>query len=118
MEGRYSCFRLTKFKKDFEPERSITSGETLEALLNGLIFHPHKKYADTIAFLEEAKLWMYLWPVMTEIIEPVLQTCIWLLGALRADGILHDGDYPARCFAPDSGSAALTGSELLMPEPN
>jgi hypothetical protein len=100
LEGRYECFRFTKFKENFEPEKSVTSGETLKALLNGLFFHPDKKHSATIEFLESegAELWMYLWPVMNEIIVPVLQTCVLLFKALRSDGILHDDDYPAHCL--------------------
>lgn len=114
-EGRYSAFRFAKFKGDFEVDRCFTSGEVLKALLNGLIFHPDKRHAETIDFLEEdgVEPWMYLWPVMNEIVEPTLRACLALFRALRADGVLGDEDYPARCFdepLPATGPAERPGS--------
>ena len=110
-EGRYSAFKFAQFKDNFEVEKSVTSGETLKALLNGLIFHPDKKHADTIDFLERdgVEPWMYLWPVMHEIVAPTLRACHVLFKALRADGILRDEDYPARCFDKIAPSTAEIG---------
>lgn len=98
MKGQYSAFKFTKFKDDFEPEKTVTSFETLDALMNGYVFHPDKAHAATVEFLDEAESWMYLWPVMHEIIEPMLRGCVYLFCALREYGILTDADYPTRCF--------------------
>jgi hypothetical protein len=106
MEGHYTAFRFTRFEGDFEPVKSVTSFETLKALMNGYIFHPDKKHAETLDFLEGegSESWMYLWPVMHEIIEPTLRGCVFLLQAMREHAILDDEDFPARCFRPAPGA--------------
>lgn len=78
-------------------EISLSSQETLDAIVNGLSFHPGAEHRETIRFLDTAARWQYLWPLLTEIIEPALNDFYWLYHALRRDGILADEDYPERC---------------------
>ena len=101
MEGKYSAFQFAKFdEQTLEPVKTLTSFQTFEALINGDFFHPDKKYADTIDFFEEKGMesWMYLWPVISEIIIPTLNGCMRLSQLLLSEGILTKADFPEACF--------------------
>lgn len=109
LEGRYIGIKVTKFKQgsDFEPERSFTSHEVMNILINGRLFHPDKRFEEDFKILEEAEPWFYLWPVLHEIVEPTLRNCVWFFKALRAEGILRDEDFPSHCFAKPCTSDPL-----------
>jgi hypothetical protein len=113
MKGEYSAIRFAKVDDDFKPVKSVTSFETLKTLMNGYIFHPDKKHAETLEFLEAdgSELWMYFFPVMDEIVVPTLKGCLFLFHALREHGILADGDFPARCFGPPPTASRLREAE-------
>jgi hypothetical protein len=81
-------------------EISLTSPQVLDSLVNGLIFHADERHREKVAFLSANERWQYLWPLLFEVIIPMVKACIWLFHALRHDGILADSDYPARCLEP------------------
>jgi hypothetical protein len=88
MEGKYRGIHVGT------DDVSLSSWEVFDALVNGRIFHADRRHRSTVEFLEGNEPWFYLWPLLREIVVPVLQGCMWLSRALREDGILEVSDYP------------------------
>lgn len=91
-------FRVAVFDEEQKPLRSLTSHETLLALVNGQVFHSDPEHAPVIELLDGSEPWTYLWPILFEVIEPTLRGCLYLYQALYIHGLLTQEDYPAAAF--------------------
>jgi len=81
-------------------ERSLTSAQILDALINGKVFHADRKHRRAVKLLDGLEPCFWLWPIMGDIIKPAFYGCMFIYCQLMRDSILHKIDYPEGCLMP------------------
>jgi hypothetical protein len=75
-------------------EVTFTTGELLDMVTNGMIFHEDPDHRKAVEMFARAPRWNYLWPTIHFKIMPIKRAAVMLFRYLWQDGILSDADYP------------------------